>query len=252
MTNAPALLNHALRMLVHDPAVTLRILMPGLLLIVASSIGITYFMPGQMWSPTLTPDQVEMIEPSDAGGVLLAGLAGVVGYILTAVIWHRHVLLTGAARETPLFPGVGVMGSYLWRAIIVALVQIAAALPILAVTGLIATVVSLFLAGFLAGIIFFWLALRISLILPAAAMGRQMRIAESWQATAPLAGPLWGVAAMLSILSAVLALVIGMLTGAGSTANIALQNVSFIVEALISISVLTTLYGHLIEGRPLG
>ncbi len=252
MTNAPTLFSHALRMFFHEPAVTLRVLMPGLLLIFASSVGMAYFMPDQLWSPTLTPDQVEMIDPSALGGVALAAFAGLAGYVLTAIFWHRHVLLTGEARETALFPGIGVTMGYVWRVILVAIVQFLAALPILAVAGAVATALSTLLAGLLAGIVFFWIALRISLILPAAAMGRKMKIAESWNATAPMSNDLWGLAAMLGLLSAVVALVVGGMTAPGTGTNVWLQTASYVVEGLISISILTTLYGHLIEGRPLG
>lgn len=251
MPNAPTLFSHALRMFLHDPAVTVRVLMPGLLLIFASTVGMAYFIPDQMWSPTLTPDQVEMMDPSAAGGILLAGLAGLAGYVLTAIFWHRHVLLMGDARETSLFPGIGVTAGYVWRVIIVGFVQMLAALPILAVAGAVATALSTLLAGLFAGIVFFWIALRISLILPAAAMGQKMKIAESWNATAPVTSALWGLAAMLGLLSAVVSLVIGSLTAPGTGANIWLQTASYVVEGLISISILTTLYGHLVEGRPL-
>lgn len=252
MTNAPALFSHALRMLVHDPAVTIRVLMPGLLLILASTVGIAHFMPDQMWSPTLTPDQIEMIDPADAGAILLAGLAGLAGYVMTAIFWHRHVLLMGSDRETSLFPGMGIVAGYVWRVIVVGFVQMLAAFPILAVTGAVAYALSFFVAGLIAGVVFFWIALRISLILPAAAMGRKMTLAESWNTTATLAGPLWGLAAMLGVLSGVVALVIGQLATPGTGASIWLQTASYIVEGLISISVLTTLYGHLVEGRSLG
>lgn len=252
MTNAPALFSHALRMFFYDPAVTLRVLMPGLLLIFASTVGIAYFIPDQMWSPTLTPDQVEMIDPSAAGGIVLAALAGLAGYVLTAIFWHRHVLLMGDARETSLFPGIGVTMGYVWRVIIVGFVQVLAALPILAVAGAVATALSTVVAGILASIVLFWIILRISLILPAAAMGQKMKVADSWNATAPLANDLWGLAAMLGLLTAVVGLVIGALTAPGTGVSIWLQTASYVVEGLISISILTTLYGHLIEGRPLG
>ena len=155
-------------------------------------------------------------------------------------------------REAPLLPGIGGTAGYVWRVSIVALIQMLAALPIVAFAGAIAVAVSTMLAGLLAGILFFWIALRISLILPAAAMGQKMKIAESWSATAPISGALWGLAAMLGLLSAVVALVVGNLAAPGSGASIWLQTASYLVEGLISISILTTLYGHLVEGRPLG
>lgn len=251
MINAPALFSHALRMLVHNPSVTFRVLMPGLLMVFAASLAMAYFMPDQMWSPTLTPDQVELLDPSTAGAILLAGLIWLAGYALTAIFWHRHVLLMGSDRDAPLFPGLGVSLGYIWRVIIVGLIQMLAAIPILAVTAAVAAGLSTVLAGVIAGVLFFWIALRISLILPAAAMGQKMKVAESWTATAPLSGSLWGLAAMLALLSTVAAIVIGGLTAPGSGARVWLHTTSYLVEGLISISILTTLYGHLIEGRQL-
>lgn len=252
MTTAPALFTHAVRMILHDPATTLRVLMPGILLIIASSFGIAHFMPEALLSPVITPDQMQDISAADAGAMLLSGLAGIAGYVVLAVFWHRHVLLMGDARETALFPGMGVMGGYLWRVILVALIQTAAALPIVAVSGIVATVAPVVFAGLVASVLFFWIALRVSLILPAAAMGRALKIGESWEATAPMSAQIWGLALILGVLSSIFAIVLGQLGSAQSTAGLWFQTLSFLVEGLISVSILTTLYGHLVEGRPLG
>jgi hypothetical protein len=113
--------------------------------------------------------------------------------------------------------------------------------------------VTLFFAvGILAGILFVWVALRLSVVLPAAALGNGMRIGESWAATAPVSNALWGVAVLLALLNVVISLITVAVLPDGLAIAMIVQTVIYIVEGLVFISVLTTLYGHLVEGRSLG
>ena len=105
--------------------------------------------------------------------------------------------------------------------------------------------------GVISGVIFIWVGLRLSVVLPAAALGNLMRIGESWQVTTPAANALWGVAVLLAVLNTVLSYIGTFFVPADLAMALVFQTAIYIIEGLIFVSVLTTLYGHLVEGRAL-
>lgn len=261
MQRAQAILTHAIRMLTYDSGTTFRVILPALLMVLGSTVAALVLLPDTVEAIVLgTPDAVLALTTSGVLGLLLVGLIGIVGYTLMAVLWHRHVLLSGADREAALRPGAGIVLRYMGRAVIVALWQFLAGIPIVLVMGLVAatlgaagnpTGAGALLVGFLGGIAFVWIALRISLCLPAAAVGERMSVAHSWKVTAPVNTAVLGAAALLSLLNFVLSLVVGLLLPGDGLVPALLQTCVFLVEGIIFVSVLTTLYGHLVEGRPL-
>ncbi len=262
MNTALAVFAHALRMLLHDPAATLRVLLPPTVLVALASVGIGVFAPDVLTLAQATPETVVLPNV----GTLLLALAlltiALVGYALMAILWHRYVLLQGDARETQLRPDTGVVLGYLWRATVLGLVQILIGVPALLVFAMLSTVgatlpavaagVALVLLTLGLGLFLVWVGLRLSLVLPAAALGEHMLLSQSWQATQPLSGPLWAVAAIVAAISMVFAWALNGIAADAPAFSIALKSVAYIIEGLIFISILTTLYGHLIQRRPLG
>jgi len=111
---------------------------------------------------------------------------------------------------------------------------------------------ALLLIGLVAGVAFLWLALRLSLVLPAAALGHVMSVRESWRATEPLAGTLWALAVLLAVVNTLLGVIASMLPPADPGLRLMLDSAIYLIEGLVFVSMLTTLYGHLVEGRELG
>lgn len=258
MNTALALLAHALRMLIFEVGTTIRVLTPAILLVLGCSIAIGLLAPEAVELFDAVPGEPLLLEPSVALTFLIFGIIGLFGYALMAILWHRHVLLNG--EDGGVRPGASLVFSYLWRAIVVGCVQLLAAIPVTLVIGILGaaflqtgaggTVTSLLtLAG---SVIFIWIALRLSVVLPAAALGRRMAVRESWNATQPVSGPLWGLAALLTGLNMLVSLVALAVVPTEGLLALTLGTVIFIAEGLIFISVLTTLYGHLVEGRSLG
>ena len=177
-----------------------------------------------------------------------------------AVGWHRHALRgERPARVAPLWHG-GLVAAYVWKAMVIGLLMRAvAAVPLFLVSALL--VGALGASGLAAampvltgliGIPAIWLLLRLSLGLPAVAVGEKLSIAGSWRATGPV---------QANVL--IPAAAIGLLEAATGAAQIGLAEVSPRLAAwfsipvgwgllMLSVAVLTTLYGHLIEGRELG
>ena len=212
---------------------------------------------------------------NDFSGVGLAGLiatfiAAAVCWFWAAVAWHRFVLLE--EYPTGLFPrwhGTKI-GNYFGNGVLVFLIVLAVGFAIGIVIGIVALIFqSEALGQFLGfGLLFglSWMATRIGLILPAAAIGEQMRVSESWKATAPISGqiilPLFVLALVGTILNQGIIAAFGDATTAvtafGEQQQVTLNGVgvflSFIVwwlQMLTNLALMTTLYGNLVEGRAL-
>ncbi|NNE51113.1 MAG: hypothetical protein HKN30_01770, partial [Sulfitobacter sp.] len=252
-----AIIAHALRMLIFETGTTLRVISPALILVIGSSLLALYLTPEALQALTKGPQEMALPDPTNGSLVFVFILAGLAGYVLMAVLWHRHVLLSGMERDGVMRPSARIFFSYLGRAIVVGLVQLGVALPVTLAMGVLASLgggsaLLVSIGGVLGGIIFAWIALRISLVLPAAAVDARMTIRDSWEATKTMSQTLWGVALLLAGLN-LFFFAIGALLPSGQVATTLVgQQALFIVEGLIFVSVLTTLYGHLVEGRSLG
>jgi len=171
--------------------------------------------------------------------------------IAVAIAWHRFVLLgispgQGLVRNAPIW-------GYFWRSIVIGLI---AALPVAIVQSVVLSVVGA-AAGMLSVIIVLvfsvvaiTLAVRLSLVLPALAIGKSMTLGESWGRTAPVWGDI--LIAMLCVIA--IQSVSLVLRQIGFPAGVPLQIIGALLDwviTLLSLSVLTTLYGHLVEGRAL-
>lgn len=260
MNTALAIVAHALRMLVYQPATTLRVILPAVLVVLGCAAGIGLLAPETVAQFRASTDDVITPDPSGLLLVFCFTLAGLLGYALMAILWHRHVLLNGQDRAGGLQPSVSVYLGYVWRAIVVGLIQLLAGIPVLVAMGVLGAAFVLdnpngliaTLLGLAASMVFIWVALRLSVVLPAAALGQIMPVRDSWTHTRSASLALWGVALLLSGLNIlVYALALLILPQTGLLSLIA-QVLIYILEGLVFISVLTTLYGHLVEGRSLG
>jgi len=257
MNQATAFFAHALNMLFHAPATTLRVILPAVFLVIGSA-AVAGIWASDALRIVQHALQTSPPPPNDQLLILMAcGIAGILGYALMAVLWHRHVLLDRDGADTDIRPGMGLYWRYIWRAIVLGFAQLLAAVPIglamMLLGGLVgSSPAALTMIGLAAGVAFLWVALRLSLVLPAAAMGRIMSVRESWEVTAPLAGALWALAVLLAVVSTLLGVISGVLLPEDPGVRLLLDSALYIIEGLVFISVLTTLYGHLVEGRTLG
>lgn len=260
MNTALAILAHALRMLIFETTTTLRVIMPAVVLVMGCGFGIAVLAPDLVAMMQDAPDAGPVPRPESALSMALFGIVGLLGYALMAILWHRHVLLNGAEQRENLRPDLRVFAGYVWRAIVVGCVQMLAAIPITLIMGIFGVALisdnpdglPAMLIGFLGGLVFIWIALRLSVALPAAAIGYKMPIRESWQITKQVSAQLWGVGLLLSGLNICVYIVSNAILPDTGTPAVVAQTLVFILEGLVFISVLTTLYGHLVEGRSLG
>jgi len=175
-----------------------------------------------------------------------------------AVAWHRYVLREEMPSALlPTFSRNLVLG-YLGRSILLGLAIIVPLMALSIFMKLLVpqSVVNHPIEGSIVVEIFVWLPVswlfyRWSLILPAWALHNRMSFRESWKHTSDVAGMIFVLCVIFAGVQIVLDQVTLLLSEAGivvaSIADMVLQWLCF----MIAVSVLTTLYGHLVENRDL-
>ncbi|KJZ19395.1 hypothetical protein [Loktanella sp. S4079] len=169
-----------------------------------------------------------------------------------AVSWHRFILLEEYSGLLPAVSGRPI-NAYIFRTLLCGLILVGAAIAglliisaVSAVSGGLSAILGIALTVVLSVVWF-----RIGVSLPSVAVGKPVKVSEAWQATAPLNGTIFGIVAIIVIINLVAGLAVQGLYQVGpilgSLVDICVQWVTL----LIGVSVLTTLYGHVIEGRAL-
>lgn len=199
-----------------------------------------------------------ILTPVFAAGGIIALLTALVWI---AVGWHRYLLLNEAPYAYfPKWHGYRIFG-YFWKTLVI---SVCIFLPIVILTiiafyilepvKLLAekgpwtlTIAILAMLGF--STVISYVALRVSLILPAVAVGHSMSFGESWGVSGKISRALWGVSLALMLLSAIIGQLETMFSG-NIAIGVLLLNVNGLFS-LYSLTILTTLYGFLVEEREL-
>lgn len=210
-------------------------------------------------SEALAPSVEQMAEGA-AGRAFAALIAALILLFVSswvAVAWHRFVLLEEYPGMLPALAGRPV-GSYIGKAIKLALVLVLVAIPLGLIVGLVmapfvngsqtAFVVMGLLVAILFGAVLTMISIRLGLILPAVSLNRQMTLKESWAATRPVAGAIMSAVLILVVLNVVASGIVGLILGGTVLFGIVDLIVSW-VSLMVGLSILTTVYGHVIEGR---
>ena len=234
----------------------------GLLLAaVIASVGewnVAFGLPGPQTapSPTVTGEQA-------ASWIVLAA-ASLTAICWVAVAWHRRILMHEDAGIVPPFRGAAVWG-YAWRSAVVVLILIVAGLVVAipaslfgvfagqAVGGVGGAIAGAMLGSFVANAILGALFYSIGLVLPARAVDRPIGFGESMAA----ARGSFGALVILAILTALLTLLLelpGTLdvflgSDLGSWVGFAIGLLVQWFVFMLGLSILTTLYAKLVEGR---
>jgi len=169
-----------------------------------------------------------------------------------AVIWHRFMLLgEGPVSFMPTFRADNVLG-YILKSLMLGLVLMAAMIPamiVMVILGMISPPI-MTLGIVFAGIYLFYVSLRISLILPAKSIGKDMLVSQSWSATGSAGMAILLAALMLGVFTAGLQAIPQYLISNAVLKLIVGSCVGWL-SLMLGVSILTTLYGYLIEGRSL-
>lgn len=188
-------------------------------------------------------------------GALLVLLVALITGIWIAVAWHRFVLL-GEVPTTPVPPFLGErMGAYFIKSLLIGIILIVVGMiigvvvmPLMSRGG---GLVAMLLISLLVQVPMIFLGLRMATGLPGTALGSDHPLMAGWQATAGE----WRVILELAVMMALAVWVINLISllifgGVTMLAQIWQIIVGWPIM-MVGLSVLTTLYGHYIEKRPL-
>ena len=249
------IIRHAFRMVFGNMREALKVsvgpylILAVIFLIAVAMIGET----GGMVDRSTPMGGAEPMQPMAALIILI--LVPVLLFIVSwvAVAWHRFILL----EEYPgLLPQMAdrPISAYAGRSILYGFVITLAAFPLvflaipllMAGDGIASTFLFIAITGFMT---FLWL--RIAIALPAVAVGKPISMGDAWRVSKGMSGTIFGVAFLLmginGLATVLTAQVSAILPIIGFALDIALQW----TVLMLGVSILTTFYGHLIEGRDL-
>ncbi|WP_298857548.1 hypothetical protein [uncultured Sulfitobacter sp.] len=247
---ALSLLRHALELLTHHPLKTLRVISPAVALMIGVSIIAVLTTPEI--SLGVAGDDAPMSVPTN--WLLLAGMT--FSYAMMAILWHRHTL-GGAGISHPI--SIPLILSYLLRVAQLTLIQLSVSLALI-----IPLIISsqnsasdgpafhsVMLTTFATQLLLVWLSLRLSLILPAAAIGQPIKLMMSWKHTQLLNHPLWRIAALLALINTGLTGLAGLFDLKATYHLMVFELPIYIFEGLLIFSILTTLYKLQVQKLPI-
>jgi hypothetical protein len=249
---------HAVQMVVNNWQAALRIALFPVLLSVMATIVLNVVTGADLmslWAGYIGMDGME-------GPVMLASFASFIIYgvicIWITVYWHRYILLEELPNSFVYWADWGTIWAYLLWAFLLALMV---AIPLM-IPGIILTIaLTMMFGGYELAteviiIVFLFvltiITLRVSIVLPALAIRRKMSVREGWKAGAGHM-PAFALIAFIEILIGYATEVVPSYLGAGvPLLGFLLSTVLNISLLIVSVSVLTTIYGHFVEERPLG
>jgi hypothetical protein len=175
-----------------------------------------------------------------------------------AVSWHRFVLLEEYPGLLPGLSGRPIL-PYVGRTLLLVLVLILIAIPLSMVFGLVfvglaqgggaqAAGLGGLVVGLLMTAVLSWIWMRLALVLPATSVGQPIGMGDSWRLTAPVSGAIFLAVLILFGISFAADLLIRSLFASAWVAELASLAVSW-ASLMVGVSILTTLYGHLVERR---
>lgn len=195
--------------------------------------------------------------PASSGFVVvISAILAIVAFVWIAVAWHRYVLLDEMpSGNLPAFDGRRML-SYGGYSLLLGVIAVVLSLVVSTIVGFIAipllSYVGVFITGLLALAAVLIVSYRLAPILPAIAIDKPITLAQTWEATKNANRPI----IILAIVSAVAALVIDIpavvlaLAGPiGAFLGMLWMLVTGWVKMILGVSIVTTLYGHYIEGR---
>ena len=238
---------HALRQVMNNLPAALRV--SGALYLVQAVIGL--LLGAQMMGAGMGG---EMAMRGAAGG-LLGGLISLAAGVWIAVAWHRYVLLS--EEPTAVLPPF--MGAYFLKALLIGIALLVMAMILGMIAGVIVTplfsmgagVIGLLVLSLVVQVPLIFLGLRMAAALPGAAIGVDHGFLAGWEATKDD----WVSILQLAVIMALAMWVVNLLGffvfGRIPVLAQLWQLVIGWPVMMVGLSILTTLYGHYVQKRPL-
>lgn len=222
-----------------------------------------YAVPNLLLNLFFPPPPRDTATAADIGAALamapvaiITSILALVAFVWIAVAWHRYVLLDEMPQgQLPEFNGSRLL-AYAGYSLLVGLLGLVAAVVVGAIVGVLVVLVPplAFVAALAALAAALVVGYRLAPVLPASAVGKPLTLGAAWEATKGASGAI----VVLAIVSAIAALVIDLPALLLAFAGPVGRFLGLIwtlgtdwVKMLVGVSILTTLYGHYVEGRPL-
>lgn len=234
------LLRHALWQLWGNRVATLRLsLVPGLVWLAFGA------------GPMLVFGEPQLRVAGDDAAVLVAvGLLAMVLYVVMAVAWHRHVLLDEPARLRAAGRGRQVLG-YLGRVLLIMLALVPALIGAILLMHLLVTI------AIQSGGRPIWPQAIASVVgvvltaLPGASVRHRRPFGAAWAATKGRVPTFLLLGVVVVVGQTLFPHAISIVATMSNTLAVLLQVLLSWLGALIMLSLITTLWGHFVEGRAL-
>ena len=228
----------------------------GPLLIGGALIVVALYVTGISPQSILLAPQTSEDAGAAALVVLFALLVGLFVLSWVAVAWHRFILKEEYPGLMPMLNSAHVL-PYIGRSVVLALLMTLILLPVAAIAGIVLSALGLInsalgglVVGFAMGLFFTFVWLRVALVLPATAINQPISIRDAWTLSIPASSDILSASVILVGLNFVVGAILELFFGQSAIGLVVNLSVSW-VTLMIGTSVLTTLYGHLVQGRPL-
>lgn len=184
---------------------------------------------------------------------------------LVAIVWHRYILLEEIPSGFIPYNKAFRVGRYFWYGFGISLVaslvvgMVSAFLGMIFGPLLVGSVPSIaepgsaffsgFIVGFILGTIIVVIYLRMALVLPAVALNQQLTIGQAWEATSGHTGEILVLALVLGFINAVVPLGVELGLARFPWVNFVVLGFYQWFYIILNISVLSTLYGYIVQKR---
>ncbi|KPA23393.1 hypothetical protein shim_03270 [Shimia sp. SK013] len=246
---------HSVRLVARNWREALKIfLVPSL--IAAVIVGIALTSSGFSYSMVTSEStsSAEFASGTTIAAILLGYLAVLIIAFWCVVTWHRFVLLEEYPQSwIPPFRFDRIL-SYFGHGLLLGLVAIALMIPIAAIIALMASMGLEGLAVVIAIPVYIFVIVvmyRLVPILPAAAIGKPLKLRESFDATKGAAGAILLLLVISFIVNFLAQFVAGLIGSLVPAIGVVALFLASLFLSMVNISVLTTFYGLYIEGRPI-
>ncbi len=169
---------------------------------------------------------------------------------LIAVNWHRFVLLEEHPESWIPKISTGLALGYFGRSLLLGLLITAVLVPFLMMgLSFVRSPTNAMAFSAILGLVGSYLFFRFAAILPSGAVGKPIRMTGpggAWQSTSKEPGAIATLVVIATVVSLLIQL-IGLVPGFGKGIGVALS----VIFAMVNLSILTTLYGHYVENRPI-
>ncbi|OUD09682.1 hypothetical protein BVC71_07555 [Marivivens niveibacter] len=242
---------HAFRMIFGNIVDALKVSVGPMLIFVVLTLVV-----GQIVNlPSGSFHDMGSVQPDTAGtmffAVLILCAAAIFIFAWIAVAWHRFILLEEYPGVLPTLADRPI-GQYVAKSLIIALILIVIGAAAGMVVMMLLSMGGLFLLSIGMSVVLLlinYLGLRFGLMLPAAAVGQNMSIGESMAKTKESSGQILGVTTILIAMNFASTLIVGMFYEFATIIAFVLDIATNWLFIMLNVSVLTTLFGHLVEGR---